>query len=192
MKGLRLSKHSLNLENMKGNKKDMINELKDLKGKKWVLDMDDTIAHFNKEEKALERFSSEKSFFSNLKPTKLLLYIQIAITTKVIDINNVYIVSASPNEQADKDKQEWLNKYLKALPKENITFTRLGQNKADHFMKKYDLDNKDLSNYILIDDYTKNLVEWQKLGGKVLKYINEYNNTKQTYKQYNIKALQLD
>jgi len=192
MKGLRLSKHSLNLENMKGNKKDMINELKDLKGKKWVLDMDDTIAHFNKEEKALERFSSEKSFFSNLKPTKLLLYIQIAITTKVIDLNNIYIVSASPNEQADKDKQEWLNKYLKALPKENITFTRLGQNKADHFMKKYDLDNKDLSNYILIDDYTKNLVEWQKLGGKVLKYINEYNNTKQTYKQYNIKALQLD
>lgn len=170
----------------------MIKDLKDLKGKKWVLDMDDTIAHFNKEEKALERFSSEKSFFSNLKPTKLLLYIQIAITTKVIDLNNIYIVSASPNEQADKDKQEWLSKYLKALPKENITFTRLGQNKADYFMKKYDLDNKDLSNYILIDDYTKNLIEWQKLGGKVLKYINEYNNTKQTYKQYNIKALQLD
>lgn len=177
---------------MKGIKKDMIKDLKDLKGKKWVLDMDDTLAHFNKEEKALERFSSEKSFFSNLKPTKLLLYIQIAIITKVIDINNVYIVSASPNEQADKDKQEWLDKYLKALPKENITFTRLGQNKADHFMNKYHLDNKDLSNYILIDDYTKNLIEWQKLGGKVLKYINEYNNTKQTYKQYNIKALQLD
>ena len=170
----------------------MIKDLKDLKGKKWVLDMDDTIAHFNKEKKALERFSSEKSFFSNLKPTKLLLYIQIAIITKVIDLNNIYIVSASPNEQADKDKQEWLNKYLKALPKENITFTRLGQNKAYHFMKKYHLDNKDLSNYILIDDYTKNLIEWQKLGGKVLKYINEYNNTKQTYKQYNIKALQLD
>ena len=157
-----------------------------------MLDMDDTLAHFNKEKKALERFSSEKSFFSKLEPTKLLLYIQIAIITKVIDLNNIYIVSASPNEQADKDKQEWLNKYLKALPKENITFTRLGQNKADHFIKKYHLDNKDLSNYILIDDYTKNLVEWQKLGGKVLKYINEYNNTKQTYKQYNIKALQLD
>ena len=84
----------------------MINELKDLKSKKWVLDMDDTIAHFNKEKKALERFSSEKSFFSNLKPTKLLLYIQIAIITKVIDLNNIYIVSASPNKQADKDKQE--------------------------------------------------------------------------------------
>lgn len=170
----------------------MIKDLKDLKGKKWVLDMDDTIAHFNKEEKALERFSSEKSFFSNLKPSKLLLHIQIAITTKVIDLNNIYIVSASPNEQADKDKQEWLSKYLKALPKENITFTRLGQNKADHFMKKYHLNNKDLSNYILIDDYTKNLIEWQKLGGKVLKYINEYNNTKKGYLKHNIKALQLD
>ena len=170
----------------------MIKDLKDLKGKKWVLDMDDTLAHFNKEEKALERFLSEKSFFSNLEPTKLLLYIQIAIITKVIDLNNIYIVSASPNEQADKDKQEWLNKYLKALPKENITFTRLGQNKADHFIKKYHLNNKDLSNYILIDDYTKNLIEWKKLGGKVLKYINEYNNTKKGYLKHNIKALQLN
>ena len=147
---------------MKGNKKDMIKDLKDLKGKKWVLDMDDTLAHFNKEEKALERFSSEKNFFSNLKPSKLLLHIQIAITTKVNDLNNIYIVSASPNEQADKDKQEWLGKYLKALPKENITFTRLGQNKAAHFMNNYPLDNKDLPNYILIIDYQKNQVEWQK------------------------------
>ena len=170
----------------------MIKDLKDLKGKKWVLDMDDTLAHFNKEEKALERFLSEKSFFSNLEPTKLLLYIQIAIITKVIDLKNIYIVSASPNKQADKDKQEWLNKYLKALPKENITFTRLGQNKADHFIKKYHLNNKDLSNYILIDDYTKNLIEWKKLGGKVLKYINEYNNTKKGYLKHNIKALQLN
>lgn len=170
----------------------MINEPKDLKGKKWVLDMDDTLAHFNKEKKALERFSSEKSFFSNLEPTKLLLYIQIAIITKVIDLKNIYIVSASPNEQADKDKQEWLSKYLKALPKENITFTRLGQNKAYHFMNKYHLSSKDLSNYILIDDYTKNLIEWQTLGGKVLKYINEYNNTKKGYLKHNIKALQLD
>lgn len=170
----------------------MIKDLKDLKGKKWVLDMDDTLAHFNKEKNALQRFSSEKSFFSNLTPSKLLLHLQIAIITKVIDLDNIYIVSASPNEQADKDKAKWLDKYLKALPKENITFTRLGQDKATYFMNKYHLDNKDLSNYILIDDYTKNLIQWQNKGGKVLKYINEYNNTKQTYKQYNIKALQLD
>ena len=168
----------------------MIKDLKDLKGKKWVLDMDDTIAHFNKEKKALERFSSEKSFFSNLKPTKLLLHIQIAITTKVIDINNIYIVSASPNEQADKDKLKWLYKHIPNINKDNILFTRLGQNKGNIFIDTYKIN--DLSKYTLIDDYTKNLVEWQKLGGNVIKYINEYNNTKQTYKQYNIKALQLD
>lgn len=170
----------------------MIKDLKDLKGKKWVLDMDDTLAQFNEEKNALQRFSSEKSFFSNLKPSKLLLHLQIAIITKVIDLNNIYIVSASPNEQADKDKAEWLSKYLTTLPKENITFTRLGQDKAIHFMNKYHLDNKDLSNYILIDDYTKNLIDWQNKGGKVLKYINEYNNTKKGYLQHNIKALLLD
>lgn len=45
---------------MKGNKKDMIKDLKDLKGKKWVLDMDDTIAHFNKEKKHLKDFQVKK------------------------------------------------------------------------------------------------------------------------------------
>lgn len=170
----------------------MIKDLKDLKGKKWVLDMDDTIAHFNKEKNALRRFSNEKDFFLKLKPTKLLLYLQIAIITKVIDINDIYIVSVSPNEQADKDKLKWLDKHLQAIPRRNITFIWHWQDRATQFMSKYHLSSKDLSNYILIDDYTKNLLEWQKLGGKVLKYINEYNNTKKGYLQYNIDTLQLD
>lgn len=176
---------------MKGIIKDMIKDLKALKGQRVVLDMDDTLAHFNQEKDALKRFSEEKNFFLILKPSKLLLYIQIAIIEHLFDLENVYVVSASPNSQADKDKAKWLEKHFKALPKENITFTRLGENKATHFMNKYHLDKKDLSKYTLIDDYTKNLIEWQKNGGKVLKYINEYNNTKQHYKALNIESLML-
>lgn len=171
----------------------MIKDLKDLQATKWVLDMDDTLAHFNKEKNSLQRFSHEKNFFYILSPSKLVIYLQLAIINKVIDLDNIYIVSASPNEQADQDKAKWLDKYLPSIPKANITFTRLGQDKASIFMNKYHLENeKDLSNYILIDDYTKNLIEWQKKGGKVVKYINEYNNTRQHYKAHNIQTLQLD
>lgn len=154
---------------------------------KMVLDMDDTLAHFNEQEKALERFSHEKHFFANLKPSKLLLNVQLALLNKKISPNDIYIVSASPNEQADNDKMEWLNKYLQVIPKSNIMFTRLGQDKAILFMERYHLN--DLSNYILIDDYTKNLVNWLEKGGKPIKYINEYNNTKQSYIAYGIPSL---
>lgn len=112
------------------------------------------------------------------------------INNNYIDINNVYIVSASPNEQADKDKLKWLYAHIPNINKDNILFTRLGQNKGNIFIDTYKIN--DLSKYTLIDDYTKNLVEWQKLGGNVIKYINEYNNTKQSYKAYNIPTLDLN
>lgn len=164
--------------------------MKKNESKKIVLDMDDTLAHFNKEKNALERFDKESNFFYHLKPSKLLNLINYMIDNNYIDINNVYIVSASPNEQADKDKLKWLYRHIPNINKENILFTRLGQNKGTIFIDTYKI--KDLSKYTLIDDYTKNLIEWQKLGGKVIKYINEYNNTKQSYKAYNIPTLDLN
>ena len=165
-------------------------KLEDLKGYKWVLDMDDTIAYFHKEKDSLQRFSQEKDFFYNLIPSKLLLAIQIAILDKVISPNDIYIISASPNKQADQDKAKWLSKYLQVIPKENIMFSRLGENKADLFIKAHDI--KDLSSYILIDDFTKNLLQWQDFNGKVVKYINEYNNTKQSYKSHNIPTMSFE
>ena len=155
----------------------------------WVLDMDDTLAHFNKEKNALERFATEKNFFSNLQPTQLTRYIKTLLQSNILKPEQVYIISASPNTQADKDKREWLDKHLQEIPKKNILFSRLGENKSDHFIKAYNLKQKDLENYILFDDYTKNLIDWKDKGGKVLKVINEYNNTKQSYKQYKINTL---
>lgn len=156
---------------------------------KIVLDMDDTIAHFDKMPNALERFKTEKGFFTKLQPSKMLTFVKGLIANDIIKIENVYIVSASPNVNADNDKMAWLEKHFKELRKENILFSRLGENKSQLFKNKYNVN--DLSNYYLIDDYTQNLIQWANNGGKVLKYINEYNNTKQNYKAYNIKAIKL-
>ena len=155
----------------------------------WVLDMDDTLAHFNEQKNALERFATEKDFFTNLQPTQLTKYIKRLLQSSILKPEQVYIISASPNTQADEDKKKWLNKHLQEIPKENIIFTRLGEDKCEHFMKAHNLKQKDLEKYILFDDYTKNLIDWKNKGGKVLKVINEYNNTKQSYKLHKINTL---
>lgn len=154
-----------------------------------AIDMDDTLALFHQEKNALEKFAVKKDFFTNLKPSKLVIALQVAIIEKIINVNDIFIISASPNEQADQDKLKWLGRYLPMIPRQNILLTRLGQNKGEIFINTYHIKNKDLSNYILIDDYTKNLVEWKKFNGKVLKYINEYNNTKKGYLKHDIQTL---
>lgn len=123
--------------------------------------MDGTIAKFNVRN-ALERFATEEGFFA-----KLGAYKNIEEINEMAKGGNVYIISASPNIQADNDKMKWLDKYLYNLPKENIVFCRIGENKAEIIKNKlgFEIDN----NTILVDDYTKNLNEWEEKGGKGIK-----------------------
>lgn len=169
-----------------------IKNLEDIKGYKWVLDMDDTLANFHDEKNALNRFAVESFFFISLKPTTLLNKIKKAIANGIVTPNNVYVLSASPNYLADYSKRVWLKEYLPEIQESNIVFTRLGENKADAFKNQYGLTGKDLSHYALIDDYTLNLINWQKAKGVAIKYINHFNNTKGNYKTLSIPCLQLD
>lgn len=145
--------------------------------KKLVFDMDGVLANFNVKD-AVNRFDKEKGFFYNLEP----LYNNYKVVNELINKGvNVYILSASPNKQADKDKRLWLNKYIPNLKKSHIILCRNGQNKAEFI--------KDIKNSILIDDYTFNLINWNNYGGRCYKYINGHNNIKKIHKNYNIKEL---
>lgn len=158
---------------------------------KWVLDMDDTLAHFHEQKNALERFATEKNFFNILKPSKMTKFIKLLVKHNELEAKDIFIVSASPNEQADKDKLQWIERHLPEIPKSNIMFTRLGENKAELFINKYNLSKEDFKYCMLIDDYTKNLIEWKNSGGIAKKYINEYNNTTKNYLKYNISTIVL-
>ena len=129
--------------------------------KRLFIDLDGTVAKFNVRN-ALERFDKEKGFFA-----KLGAYVNIEVINELAKTNKVFVISASPNEQADKDKLVWLGKFLPNVNSANITLCRLGENKAKIIENKYQMtiDN----NCYLLDDFSKNLFEWCACGGRGIK-----------------------
>lgn len=133
--------------------------------KKIFLDLDGTLARFNVRN-ALERFATEKGFFAKLKAYK-----NIEEINEMAKNGNVYIISASPNTQADNDKMEWIQKYLFNIPMSNIVICRVGENKAKIIEKQLNITIDETT--VLLDDYTKNLTEWESAGGVGIKRLTK-------------------
>lgn len=125
--------------------------LKDIIKTNVYVDMDGVIADFNNEPHALERFATEKGFFKSLKVINKWAF-EMLMNNKEI---NLFVLSASPNKQADKDKLAFLKFHFPKLKRKQIIFCRNGQNKAD-FMKT--------ENGVLLDDYGKNCEQWRERG----------------------------
>ena len=123
-----------------------------------------TLARFNVRN-ALQRFETEKGFFA-----KLGAYKGIEKINEMAKAGNVYIISASPNKQADNDKMIWIEKYLNNVPMENRLICRCGENKAEYLKSKGLQIDK---NIYLLDDYTKNLIEWESAGGVGIKRLTK-------------------
>ena len=151
--------------------------------KKIFLDLDGTLAKFNVPN-ALERFDKEEGFFKNLGAYK-----GIEVVNELAKEKELFIISASPNEQADKDKMIWINKYLPNISKANITICRIGENKAQIIQDKYNIIINE--ECYLLDDYTKNLKEWETFGGKGIKRITKVaDNSRKIWQGLVLKQLQ--
>ena len=151
--------------------------------KRIFLDMDGTLARFNVPN-ALNRFENEIGFFTNLKAYK-----GIDIINEMCEYGNVYIMSASPHNRADADKIEWVRKYLPNMPIENIIICRIGENKAEIVEQTLNIiiDNS----CYLLDDYTKNLQEWESMGGIGIKRITHCaDNSTKKWKGLELKDLE--
>lgn len=146
------------------------------------IDLDGTVARFNVRH-ALERFDKEIGFFANLGA-----YVGVDVLNEMALNNNVYVITASPNEQADKDKMIWLNKHLFNIKQENITICRIGENKANVIQNKYNITID--KSCLLLDDYTKNLIEWEAFGGVGIKRITKVaDNSTKKWKGQELKDL---
>ena len=149
---------------------------------KIFLDLDGTLAKFNVRN-ALDRFDKEEGFFARLGAYK-----GIEVVNELAKTNQLFIISASPNEQADNDKRKWISKFLPNVNQENITLCRVGENKAEIIQNKYNLVIN--SECYLLDDYTKNLIEWENFGGKGIKRLTTISdNSRKLWKGFELKDL---
>lgn len=141
---------------------------------RFFIDMDGTLAKWNNVE--FEQLF-EKGYYKNLEPNKDIL----SDVNKLIEQGeDVYILSCvlPESKYALEEKKEWLKQYVPSLPEDKYIFVPYGDNKADYLREHYSpITNKDY----LIDDYTKNLVEWKEYGGIGVKYLNGINHTKGTW-----------
>ena len=143
---------------------------KPVKTKALCVDMDGTIAKIHEEFNYLERIT-EKGFFNSLKPYKETIQIIKEAQDKGVE---VFVISAiSPESWNDivKDKDEWLDKELN-IPKENRIFVPIGANKAAELKRRVSFSKST----VLLDDYNKNLEEWEMEGGTSIKFVNEIND----------------
>ena len=134
---------------------------------KIYIDMDGTIARFHDENLYLERMF-EKGFFRDLKPFEN----AVAAIEKLVNDSKaeIYILSATLNSCSLDEKNQWLDKYLPNIDKDHRIFTSLNVPKSEAI--GHQLTDKD----ILIDDYNKNLLEWEKAGGTSVKAKNNINH----------------
>ena len=83
----------------------------------------------------------------------------------------------------------WIDKYLPNINVENITICRLGQNKVRIIQDKYNITINE--ECYLLDDYTKNLKEWETFGGKGIKRITKVaDNSRKIWQGLVLKQLQ--
>lgn len=136
------------------------------------VDMDGTLAEF-KTVDTLETLY-EKDYFLHLKPNENVLG---AIKQLIADNDfDVYILSAylTDSRYALEEKNAWLDKYLPELPQEKRLFVPCGTDKSVAVPGLIRPDD------YLLDDYTKNLSEWEP-PVKGIKLINGINHTNGTW-----------
>lgn len=145
------------------------------------VDMDGVLATFN--HVASEEELYEKGYFASLEPISTVVdgikkYIR-ENPDKSIYILSAYLVD---NPYALREKNEWLDTYLPEIPSDRRIFCPCGELKADHIIGGIK------STDILLDDYTKNLMEWKEQGGVGIKLLNGINGTYGTWQEHKVSA----
>lgn len=139
--------------------------------KRLFIDMDGCVARFYAEQNYLEEMY-EKGFFKRLRPYAKMILSLKKFAQRHPEVE-LCILSAYPsNSYAEEEKNEWLDIYF---PIKKRIFMNVGKSKSSCIP---DISKDDF----LLDDHTKNLVEWENAGGTGIKVRNEINCKNGTWK----------
>lgn len=139
--------------------------------KRLFVDIDGTLAQFHDVDKTFIEAMWTHGFYVGLKPFENLVN-GIKLFIKENPDVEVYVLSAYLDTEPPfivDEKNKWLDVHLPEIPKERRIFTRAGENKADYIGKL------GLGDYLL-DDYNKNLHEFEAAGGHAIKFRNDVNH----------------
>ena len=135
--------------------------------RRLLIDMDGTVARFYEQAKCIEKMY-EPGFFSGLYPYENMIE-AVKLLLKRDDLE-LYFLSSVDGESARADKKNWINMQLGIdVP---CMFCNTDRSKAGFVLETLGPITK--TDYLL-DDYSRNLLEWEEAGGTALKFINELN-----------------
>lgn len=129
-------------------------------------DIDGTLGKWYPDRRGMspeELLDPANHYFRNIEKNDMMINLAQYLSEQGVD---VCIMSASYKDMI-RDKWEWVQEHLPFIPEENICFSPVGADKSE-FVK----GNADIS--ILIDDYNKNLEQWQGIAVKALNGINSH------------------
>ncbi len=160
---------------------------------KIFIDVDNTILEHSHFYSKNTESRTHKIISNNLKANKdaIKTMYESALTSirpdfkKYWERDNFYILTKYPTLEFDKYKQIKLAQVLSISREELMNATDkngikkylnipLETSKVDYVRSLFKV--KDISNYILIDDYSQNIIQWEAEGGIGIKFFNEYNN----------------
>lgn len=134
------------------------------------IDMDGTIADLHAIPDWYERAKTEEDFFQKLEPFQNLITALFLIKQHYGDQIETKTLSAvdKTTEFTTRSKSVWIDTNAAFIEEDDRIFSPLGENKAKYVGP---ISKRDL----LLDDYTKNLLEWTASGGSAIKIRNNIN-----------------
>lgn len=142
--------------------------------KRLYIDMDGTLCRFYEQAFCVEK-CRESGFFLGLRPYDNLVKAVQILRETVLDTKEnfcVYILSAVYDDKARGEKQKWLKRIIgDDIP---ALFVKVDANKAETVSSMFEGTGLTKDDYLL-DDYSKNLIEWSAANGTAIKFRNEVN-----------------
>ena len=137
-------------------------------------DMDGTLAEFRSTVSTDDLYLP--NFFYTLTPQ-----MNVVKAAEILNEDpdyEVYILTSclADSKYAAKDKKRWLDKYMPFIKDENILICEYGKPKATMVPGGHVTASD-----VLVDDYTKYLVDWENAGGTAVKLYNGINGTNGTW-----------
>lgn len=132
------------------------------------VDMDGVIAKYNPNTPKL--MYDENFFLTRPAQSEMIDAVKMMIEQCL----NIYILSSViDSPYCVSEKNLWLDRHLPEINYNNRIYVPYGISKSTYIENKVDLDD---SINILIDDHTKNIVEWVVPNALPIKFINEIND----------------